>query len=466
MKRSLFLFLLISGLGITMVPEINAFSFKDKETGFRFNVEDGSASLLGVPAGIHDIIIPEVVSWNGNSYEVVGIDNKTFEEIEVIHNLTIHSNIKYIDSQVFKNTTVYNLFIDSMESWLSMDFKLDLVSTHHPSFSCNANPISPVTSLYVDNKLVKELVIPEGIETIPHYAFRYLNLSGNLSLPQTIDYIESYAFADCKFNSIDFPENLRLIGNNAFFNCSFEEIKLPESLEYIGISAFSGNPITKIILPYAEKWLEIGKGEMYYDYGWGSWEGGFPFTTGHYNLYVGDDAIEDFAVPGAFEKISNMEFENSLIKSVSFEEGVKRVGLDAFQGCVNLETISYPSTIEYISLSFGGENLKSIEIKSLVPPATPSGYEYRFYEYPSEWVTENCILYVPVESVNDYKAHSIWGLFKHIEGKDFNSSSKVDNLDYEDINKNDILYNLNGQRVLPGNEKSGIYIRNGKKVII
>lgn len=86
------------------------------------------------------------------------------------------------------------------------------------------------------------LNIGENVEVIPHRAFRNCyNVTGELVIPNSVTYIEAYAFEGCSgFTSITIPEGITSIEEWTFAGCSSAEtINLPSTLESIGYSAFS-----------------------------------------------------------------------------------------------------------------------------------------------------------------------------------------------------------------------------------
>jgi hypothetical protein len=72
---------------------------------------------------------------------------------------------------------------------------------------------------------------------------------------------------------------------------------------------------------------------------------------------------------------------------------------------------------------------------------------------------ESCKLYVPTGSLEAYQNALIWKDFQHIIGMDYTGISNV-----SASTKTNITYTLDGRRV--ENPTKGIYIMNGKKVVI
>ncbi|MDR3282226.1 MAG: leucine-rich repeat domain-containing protein, partial [Candidatus Methanoplasma sp.] len=88
---------------------------------------------------------------------------------------------------------------------------------------------------------LKEIVIPEGVESIGAYAFYYCSSLKEVGLPDSLKYIKEYAFKDCRtLASIVIPGNVTEIGNNAFYRCySLVTVEIKGAAD-IGDLAFHG----------------------------------------------------------------------------------------------------------------------------------------------------------------------------------------------------------------------------------
>lgn len=130
-------------------------------------------------------------------------------------------------------------------------------------------------------------------------------------------------------------------------------------------------------------------------------------------------------ISGAFESCRN-------IKRIDIPKSVTIIGENAFQGCTNLETVSFgqnsklqtisdgafarctslkeieiPASITVLYLSAFSEcdNLKTIICHATLPPRLNNA---------SATVPENCVLYVPNEAISLYREATNWNRFKTI----------------------------------------------------
>jgi hypothetical protein len=96
-------------------------------------------------------------------------------------------------------------------------------------------------------KGLKEVSVPEGVDTIAYCAFADNSLS-SLRLPSTLVSVEYEAFAGNALGVLVLPENAASVGVRAFADNPLESLTLPGKLTYIGKDAFKGNALTEIII--------------------------------------------------------------------------------------------------------------------------------------------------------------------------------------------------------------------------
>ena len=125
-----------------------------------------------------------------------------------------------------------------------------------------------------------QVVFFEGADRIYQKEFRRKKISG-VSIPDTIQAIQSEAFASCDLTSITIPDSVKKIGTRCFEGCtglkkvvlpsglkvideyvfrecsSLEEIVIPDSVTKIAKGAFMGcGSLSKVVLPKKLKTIE------------------------------------------------------------------------------------------------------------------------------------------------------------------------------------------------------------------
>ena len=97
---------------------------------------------------------------------------------------------------------------------------------------------------------LSEVTLPEGITSIPMYAFMSSPYLESVHLPDTLTDIEYAAFTNCpSLKSIDLPGNLINIGISAFSATGLTSISFPGTVRYISSGAFSRTGIEEVEYP-------------------------------------------------------------------------------------------------------------------------------------------------------------------------------------------------------------------------
>ena len=88
---------------------------------------------------------------------------------------------------------------------------------------------------------LKEVIIPDTVESIGRGAFQNCPSLEKVVLPKTLQEIPNNLFLQCKkLESVKIPETVLKIGNQAFFATSIKNVTIPKSVVTIGNSAFTG----------------------------------------------------------------------------------------------------------------------------------------------------------------------------------------------------------------------------------
>ena len=124
---------------------------------------------------------------------------------------------------------------------------------------------------------ITSLVLPSGLKKIGSYAFRYNNITGNVTIPSTVTYIDAtnggYNFYGNKIQSVTFPatalfttipaycfstnsiagkltvtSGITTLGTQAFSYNAITELELAASVSSTGLYCFFSSAITKITI--------------------------------------------------------------------------------------------------------------------------------------------------------------------------------------------------------------------------
>jgi hypothetical protein len=125
---------------------------------------------------------------------VVITDNVTeigalaFYECNHLTTITFGTKVAFIGAEAFTNcSSLQGVYITDVAAWCRIDF----------GTNDYANPLYFAGKLYLNNVLVTELVIPEGVTAIPRGAFQRCLEIRSVSIPASVTDIGDYAFAYC-----------------------------------------------------------------------------------------------------------------------------------------------------------------------------------------------------------------------------------------------------------------------------
>ena len=174
-----------------------------------------------------------VVIENG----VTGIGNYAFSQCTFLNSVSIPPSLKNIGRYAF----LYpiggkRIYITDLEAWLRIN---DDISSLHGE-------------VFLNNKQLTEVTIPDGIEYFKRSAFDGCSKLKSVIILEGVKRIPSSAFSGCtNLKSVEIPKSVLDIWSNAFSRCSsLTEISLPEGLMYISNDVFNGcKNLTSVKIP-------------------------------------------------------------------------------------------------------------------------------------------------------------------------------------------------------------------------
>lgn len=296
--------------------------------------------------------------------------------------------------------------------------------------------------------------IPPTVTEIGDSAFEGCSGITSLSLPEKMIEIGEKAFANCTgITSLSIPKDWTSIGNEIFSGCSgITSLYLPEELTSIGNYTFSGcSALTSLTLP--ESLTAIGEG-----------------------AFGGCSSLSSLSLPRKLTNLGKYSFQYcESLTSLSLPNSLSTIESGTFYNDISLKSLSIPNSITQIGyLAFDKIDLETIYCYSTTPPQIwPDGRRNRTFS-PS--IYEGCILYVPMESIEAYRA-SDWNNFKNIVGLNLSEieSTEIGNDVSISVKDNIItiagvqdaiveVYNLNGITIYQGHDTvignlpKGVYV--------
>ena len=225
------------------------------------------------------------------------------------------------------------------------------------------------------------MTIGKGLKTIPQATFGRCIALKSVTIPDNIESIEDNAFTWTGLTSVVFGNGLRTIGAYAFRGCEgLVEIVIPDSVEEVAESAFDGcTSLTKITLGKGVKQVALNafncganQNNVYYTGTLSDW-----LTIDFYDsgllwletkLYIGGEFLENLVIPEGITEIKPYAFTDyAHLKSVTFTDEVKSIGVLAFCNCPRLQSVFFGKGLTAIGAdAFSGVGLTSVTIPESV----------------------------------------------------------------------------------------------------
>ena len=376
-------------------------------------------------AGLTTATIPETVTHNSTTYSVTSIGNGAFFFCSSLTSITISNSVTSIGEQAF----------NWCESLTSVTIGNSVTSIGVDAFSgCSSltsitipNSVTNIGDWAFSGSSLTSINIPNSVTSIGESTFFLCSSLTSITIPNSVTSIGEGAFSGCSsLTSITIPNSVTSIGRYAFCDCSsLTTITIPNSVTSIGSSAFEGCfSLTSMV---------VESSNITYD----SRENCNAIIETSTNTLIA--GCQYTIIPNSVTSIANNAFDGcSSLTSITIPNSVTSIGRYAFQGCSSLTSITIPNSVtsigdaafEYCSALTSvtiGNSVTSIgyyafcdcsSLTTVICKASnvPVLGEYVFYDMPLSEAT----LYVPAQSLDDYKAAEQWkefGTILPIEGE-------------------------------------------------
>ena len=394
----------------------------------------------------------------GNCTSMGSYNYPVFSGCTALSTVTIGENVKNIPAKAFLGCTgltsvvipnsVTSIGVGAFEDCsgiTSVEFNAEnctsMGSYNYPVFSgCTA--LSTVT-------------IGENVKNIPAYAFTGCTGLASVVIPNSVTSVGNDAFTGC--NNIEKLDlNCAEIGDWFSGVSALKEVTIGDGVTTVVASAFNGcSGLEKVCISDIAIWCGIDFADEYAN----------PLYYAN-NLYLNGELLTDISIPAEIEEVKDYAFYNCKgVTNINIVDGVKSIGNNAFYGCSDLETLYISNTIESIDDYAFAEcnNIFDIKIGSK-KAITASENIFSIDAY------NNVCLYVPTGRNFAYKKTAPWSNFYIVE-MDFTGIDEVKAENGTNGRRPEGLkakvktvYDLQGRKV--ENPTNGVYIINGKKVVI
>ena|GEM_PF-3518186 len=372
-----------------------------------FNLPNGEQVLLGIigkellsnfsiPNGVTSII--DSCFYNCNNLKsitipdsVTKIEGRAFYECSNLTSITLPDSITSIGEGAFYNcsrltsitlgnsvTSIGEGAFYGCNSLTSVYYTGDIASWCGIKFGNEySNPLRYAHNLYINNELIKDIVIPDTVTEIKARAFYNWN-GTSITIPASVTSIGEYAFYDCSnLTSVYYTGDIAswcgitfgtyiscnplIYAHNLYINNKLiKDIVIPDTVTEIKDYAFSGWDGTSITIP--DSVTSIGEGafywcssltSVYYTGDIASWCGitfgdslSNPLRDAH-NLYIDNELIKEIVIPDTVTEIG-YQFTGWNGTSITIPDSVTNIGNDAFFNCSSLTSITIPGSVTSI----------------------------------------------------------------------------------------------------------------------
>ena len=293
-------------------------------------------------------------------------------------------------------------------------------------------------SWFARNSSLESVTLGDEVECIVENAFKNCTNLSSISLSESVKQIGANAFQNTALLNQD---GIVYVGH---FACSYKGEEMPsdaklevrEGTRAISDRAFYYCPASSIILP--ESIISMGEGAFM----------GCKFTA--------------FSVPSNVRYIPSLAFESCRkLESIVLPESLDSIGDRAFERCQKLQSVTLPSSISKLGIScFGGCK----ELTSVVSYIKEPMQDNSYFAYTSK----DAVLHIPAGTREAYIAAGWDKYFASMEEFDATSVTAPRSNDSSDNRSLSPAswHTLSGHRLTTPPTRKGVYIRDGKKVLI
>ena len=332
------------------------------------------------------VVIPESVTYEGNTYYVTAIGDYAFVSCSGLTELAIPNSVTSIGNNAF----------DGCRGLTGVTLGNSVTSIGYQAFFC----CSGLTELAIPNSVTSigneafgecsgltEVIISNSVTSIGDMTFHGCSSLTKVTIGNNVTSIGDGAFWECiSLRELTIPNSVTSIGNSVFYGCSgLTEVTIGNSVASMGMAAFLGcSGLTSVTIPNSMK--SIG-------------DGAFLGCSGLTKLTIGNNVVS--IGRDAFLGCSGLT-EVTIPNSVTF------IGNSAFDSCNGLSEVTIGNSVNFIGryAFYECNSLKKLISLNAIPPSID---ERLFSDNNLYWTVD---VYVPYDALPAYRTAAVWKDFK------------------------------------------------------
>ena len=299
---------------------------------------DNFTSFMNEYSG--NVIIPEIVDYNGKTYNVTSIYEYAFSYCTELISVVVPNSVRGIWVRAFQGCS----------GLTSITIPNSVTSIGQDAFSGCTSLSNPVKNdyyfFYMPTSYIGAYEIPFGITTISPRAFCNCKLLSAVTIPSTVTKIWETAFENCNgLTTISVEENnsvydsrnncnaiIQTASNKIIAGCKYTII--PNNVVSIGESAFyNWSGLTSLEIPNSVTTIEDAA--FYGCSGLTSLDIPNSVTFIGNSAFYGCSGLTTLEIPNSVTSIESRTFNNcSGLTSLEIPNSVTFIGNSAFYGCI------------------------------------------------------------------------------------------------------------------------------------
>ena len=445
-------------------------------------------SMVGTKAFAHDFEV-DGIFYNITSSTQPYTVEVTYKGYDYSQYSNEYTGIVTIPSTVSYNAVTYNVTSIGAGAFY---YCSGLTSVTIPN---SVTSIGDAT--FRDCSSLTSVTIPNSVTTIGISAFQYCKGLTSVTIGNSVTSIGAHAFGFCiRLTSVTIPNSVTSIGKNAFYGCSGLTSVIVEWKTPINITSdvFTNRANATLYVPQgcksaykaADYWKEFktinetmpeSPAIVFADANAkaacvANWDRDGDGELSEYEATLVTDLGAVFKANTKITSFDELKYFTSLtsisvsafegctsLASIEIPENIKSIGNNAFAYCRALATATIGKNVESIGnyAFYNCNSLTTVTAQMETPVNITSGVFTN---------RANATLYVPQGCWDAYKAADYWKEFKEIKEGTPTGIKSVENNHMAESLETGNWYTLDGRRLSGKPTKRGIYIVNGKKVVI